>query len=368
MEATTEAVINSYDRTAELKAFDSTKAGTKGLADAGVSKIPQIFILPQDKDNTNGSEIDTAKLNFPLIDLKNIHQDPIRRAEVVDQVRAASEAWGFFQVVNHGIPGSVLQEMLSGVRGFYEQDDEEKKKWYTRDVRRSVVYNSNFDLYSAPAANWRDTFYCQVAPHFPSPQELPAVCRDIMIEFTKQVLKLGSTLIQILSEALGLKPNHLEDMKCAEGVALLCHYYPVCPEPELTLGTSQHADSDFLTVLLNEQVNGLQVLYQNQWADVPYVPGALVVNIGDLLQLVSNDKFISAEHRVLVNNVSSRVSVACFFRSDLATSTEHLYGPIEELLSEDNPPKYRATTQKEYVTHFNTKGLDGNSALSHFRI
>ena len=87
------------------------------------------------------------------------------------------------------------------------------------------------------------------------------------------------------------------------------------------------------------------------------------------LQLVSNDRFISAEHRVLANNVSSRVSVACFFRSDLNTSTEtELYGPIEELLSEDNPPKYRATTVKEYVTHFNTKGLDGTSALLQFRV
>ncbi|GFP87638.1 1-aminocyclopropane-1-carboxylate oxidase homolog [Phtheirospermum japonicum] len=66
---------------------------------------------------------------------------------------------------------------------------------------------------------------------------------------------------------------------------------------------------------------------------------ALVVNIGDLVQLVSNDKFISVEHRVLVNNVGSRVLVACFFRRGLETSTEHLYGLIEELLFEDNPLK-----------------------------
>ncbi|KZV43843.1 1-aminocyclopropane-1-carboxylate oxidase1 [Dorcoceras hygrometricum] len=250
--------------------------------------------------------------------------------------------------------------MLDGVRRFYEQDVEAKAEWYTRDFSRRVIYNSNFDLFTAPSANWRDTVYCQMAPNAPKPEELPVVCRDIMIEYTNQVLKLGKILFQLLSEAIGLKPSHLEEMECGEGLTLLCHYYPPCPQPELTVGTSQHADSDFLTVLLNDGVNGLQVLYQNQWVDVPFVHGALV--------LVSNDKFRSAEHRVLVNNVSPRISVACFFRSDLSMADTKLYEPIKELLSEDDPPKYRPTTVTEYVNYFNNKGLDGTSALSHFRI
>lgn len=171
-----------YDRASELRAFDDKKDGVKGLVDAGVTKIPRIFYHSHNH-SLDESEKDSAssstQLGVPSVDLVGIHQDPTRRKVVVEKIREASETWGFFQVVNHGIPVSVLEEMKNGVLGFYEQDSEVKRELYTRDPVKPFVYNSNFDLYSSPAANWRDTFYCFMAPHPPKPEGLPSIYRYV---------------------------------------------------------------------------------------------------------------------------------------------------------------------------------------------
>ncbi|XP_034686953.1 1-aminocyclopropane-1-carboxylate oxidase homolog 1-like [Vitis riparia] len=359
----TSELPGDYDRASELKAFDESKAGVKGLVDAGVSQVPRIFIQPLEKSRANVN----TQFKFPVIDLQGMDTDRVQRKQIVDKVREASETWGFFNVLNHGIPVTVLEEMMNGVRRFYEQDTELKQEFYTRDVSRKLVYNSNFDLYTAKAASWRDTFYCLMAPHPPNPQDLPAACRDILMEYKEQVMKLGFKLLELMSEALGLNPNHLKDMDCAEGLAMVCHYYPACPQPELTLGTGFHTDNDFLTVLLQDQIGGLQVLHQDQWVDVPPMPGALVINVGDLLQLITNDRFKSVEHRVLANHTGPRVSIACFFSTSVQPSSK-LYGPIKELLSEENPARYRETTVSDYVAHFQEKGLEGSTALQLFRL
>lgn len=165
------------ERKSQLKAFDDTKAGVKGLVDAGVTNIPHIFIHNNHIQSHNSPSSADCKPTIPIIDLQGIDKDASRRAEVVGKVEDACQKWGFFQVLNHGVPLKVLDEMIDGVRRFHEQDTQVKKELYSRDYTgRKVYFSSNFDLYSAPATNWRDTLSCVMAPRPPNPQELPQVC------------------------------------------------------------------------------------------------------------------------------------------------------------------------------------------------
>ncbi|XP_027118194.1 1-aminocyclopropane-1-carboxylate oxidase homolog [Coffea arabica] len=144
-----------YDLERELRAFDDTKAGVKGLSDSGLAKLPRIFVhdnIDQEKKSWNGR----LQSSIPVIELEG--------SEITDQVPDACERWGFFQVVNHGIPDRTMDKMLERIRMFREQDPEIKGDYYTRDFTRNVAYYSNYDLYESAAAVWKDTITCKISP------------------------------------------------------------------------------------------------------------------------------------------------------------------------------------------------------------
>ncbi|XP_062085301.1 1-aminocyclopropane-1-carboxylate oxidase homolog 1-like [Humulus lupulus] len=354
-----------YDRAKALKAFDDTKAGVKGIVDAGIATLPQIFVMPPEDISSNNSDDHSGCPQFkvPTVDLKNMDEDCWHREKIVDKIRQSCESWGFFKIINHGIQQDVMDEMIEGVRRFNEQHQEVKMEFYSRDKMKKVRFNSNFDLYKAKSANWRDTLMCLMAPNPPQHEEYPAACRDIMMQYSKELNKLGDTLFRLISQALDLDPNHLQDMECAKGHVFFCHYYPACPDADRTLGHAKHTDPAFLTILLQDQIGGLQVLHQNHWIDIPPEKGTLVINVGDLLQLISNDKFKSVEHRVLANSTGPRISVAYFFTTHFE-ETQKFYGPIKELLTDESPPLYKETTIKNYIDSFHSAGLGGISALA----
>ncbi|KAK7856433.1 1-aminocyclopropane-1-carboxylate oxidase like protein [Quercus suber] len=134
-------VFSDYDRAKEVKEFDETKAGVKGLVDSGVVKIPRFFIHPPEKlpgPLSNNIASDHISQLVPVIDLKGFGSE--QRSEIVNEIRAAAETWGTFKMVNHGVPSATMAELLEGIRQFHEQPKEVKMKWYSRDTSLLVRF------------------------------------------------------------------------------------------------------------------------------------------------------------------------------------------------------------------------------------
>ncbi|KAH1043037.1 hypothetical protein GYH30_025059 [Glycine max] len=138
-----------YNRFQELKAFDESKAGVKGLVDSGITKLLRFFIRPPEDlaagDPVSGEPAD-AQFTILAIDLNGLAVD---RSGVVAGVRRAAETMGFFQAVNHEIPVKVLEEAMAAVREFHELPQELKGEYYNRELMKKVKFGSNFDLYQS---------------------------------------------------------------------------------------------------------------------------------------------------------------------------------------------------------------------------
>ncbi|CAK9161672.1 unnamed protein product [Ilex paraguariensis] len=356
--ASVEQSIRQYDGEKEMKEIDETRAGVKGLADSGMLKIPKVFINQPEKS----CKADGVNLQVPVIDFAGLESSGVRRMEIVEEIRKASENWGFFQMINHGISFSVLDGMLKGVRRFHEQPSEAKLELYSLASTRSVRFYNNESFLKSK--DWRDTLSVQFLDDtLVDPDMLSPTCRFEVEEYMKWVIKLKETLAELLSEALGLNKNYLSDKEYMTSGSLLCHYYPACPQPEMTHGIIPHSDLPFLTILLQDNVGGLQVHHQNQWVDLKPLQGSLIANIGDLMQLITNDKFNSVKHRVLATSVKSRVSVACFFRQSTRIISRPI-GPIEEL---QGPPLYKKVIFADYVARYKSDRKDCTGTLAHFK-
>ena len=126
-----------------------------------------------------------------------------------------------------------------------------------------------------------------MAPHELDPEELPEVCRKEVIEWDMCAKRVAEAVMELLSEGLGLDAEKFKKLTFSESRSLVGIYYPYCPQPDLTLGLTPHTDPGIVTVLLQNEIEGLQVKHQERgWVPVKPVPGGVIVNIGDFLQVM----------------------------------------------------------------------------------
>lgn len=149
-----DATDSSYDRLEEVKKFDESKMGVKGLSDSGIASIPKFFIhSAQALADFRNAKPSDDQIAIPIIDLSNTN-----RTQLVNQVKEAASTWGFFQVINHGVSDSVLHSTIEAVKSFHEQPFEVRSKYYKRKEKSGFAYVSNNDLYLTQAAYWNDHF------------------------------------------------------------------------------------------------------------------------------------------------------------------------------------------------------------------
>lgn len=143
-------------------------------------------------------------------------------------------------------------------------------------------------------------------------------------------------------------------------------YYPCCPNPELTAGVGRHSDISTITVLLQDETGGLYVrgTREDSWIHVPPVKGALIINIGDVLQILSNDQYKSIEHRAFANKSKNRISIPIFVNP----GPDAIIGPLPEVLESGEKPMYKHVVFSDYFKHFFSKTHDGKTAIEFAKI
>ncbi|XAR64713.1 Deacetoxyvindoline 4-hydroxylase [Bertholletia excelsa] len=352
------AATTNYDRMKEVKEFDDSKLGAKGLSDSGITTIPKFFV--HSPETLSGIKSTSKEAEIPVIDISG-KDSPELRPNIVKLIHQAAATWGFFQVINHGVPIEVLNKTLKAVKSFHDLPLEVRSKHYVRQEHKGVAYTSNTDLFRSKAASWHDYVQVWMSPEPVDTEQIPAACREELLAWDGHATAVAQTVAELLAEGLGLPARRLISEGLLISRLIAGVYYPYCPQPELTLGLNHHTDPGMLTVLLENKVAGLQVKHGGEWVDVKPVPGSLIINIGDSLQIISNGEYRSVEHRVLANSLKEpRISVVEFFNVDKRDESG-LLGPLPELITPEKPAVYRSCTFKELHENFYSKGLGSKS-------
>jgi isopenicillin N synthase-like dioxygenase len=313
------------------------------------------YVFPPEK--RAGELIVDTKNMIPVIDL-HLHGSHDDRTAIIQQILKASEEFGFFQVINHGIPEKLMDKTMSVVEEFFALSSEEKIKESSKEPKkRCKFYHSSLNYDTEEFHFWRDALAHPCNPveeHSQYWPGKPSDYRETVGEYTVEVRKLGSRIMGLMSEGLKLETDELNGGKLTEAPVLLNNHYPPSPDPSLTIGIRKHRDPTLITILLQGDVEGLQVFKDDHWIGVDPIPHAFVINIGYILQIISNGKFKGAEHRVVTNSKVPRttITVQVFPHDDCVIE------PAKALINVDNPPRYRALKCKDFIAYYISKGAD----------
>ncbi|MBA0840231.1 hypothetical protein Goarm_002830, partial [Gossypium armourianum] len=254
--------------------------------------------------------------SVPIIDLHKLAAGDFVDSEL-QTLHSACSHWGFFQVVNHGVSISLLDEFKLEIVNFFK------------------------------------------LPHC---HTILGTLTETLEVYCVQVKNLAMRILGYMAKALNMDADEIKQLFNDGVQAMRMNYYPPCPEPDMVIGFSPHSDADALTILLQlDETDGLQVRKDGKWVPIKPLPNAFVVNIGDIMEQWI---YRSIEHRAVVNSTKQRLSIATFYSSKLDSEL----GPALSLIGPNNPAIFQRIPLEKYLKEFFARKLDGKAYLDFMRI
>ena len=298
---------------------------------------------------------------LPVIDLGPLLRgSEVGLDAVAREIGAAARGVGFFYVVNHGVPASLIAEAFAQSRAFFARPVEEKLE-VSMDLIGSNRGYSGYLREALDPTHGRDkkeafNIGLELAPDDPAlaagePYRArngwpkPPAFRETLLSYFGACLTLGAALHRAFARDLGLDPDFFADKFQKPLATLRLLRYP--PEPEGEIGAGTHTDYGNLTLLATDGVGGLEVRTRGgSWIAAPHVDGAFVVNIGDCLMRWTNAVYLSTPHRVVSRGTGERYSLAFFLDPDPFAEVS----AIPSCVRDGEAPRWAPIAAHEYLT------------------
>ncbi|CAN0928412.1 1-aminocyclopropane-1-carboxylate oxidase 5, partial [Linum grandiflorum] len=289
------------------------------------------------KNQPRKSKPFSLAMAIPVIDFSKVGNGgaatPEERSATMALIAKCCEGWGFFQLVNHGVPDELLERVKKVSSEFFKHEREQSFK--ESELFKSL--NDVVDGQKLENVDWEDVITLLDDNEWPS--QTPGF-KETITEYRAELRKLAEKVMEVMDENLGLPKGYIkkafnngetttEGGKESAFFGTKVSHYPPCPNPEKVNGLRAHTDAGGVILLFqDDEVGGLQVLKDGEWIDVQPMKNSIVINTGDQVEVLSNGRYKSAWHRVLAKPDGNRRSVASFYNPSLTATI----APAAELL------------------------------------
>ncbi|KAI3710070.1 hypothetical protein L2E82_39843 [Cichorium intybus] len=331
--------------------------------------VPDRYIQ-EHRETTFVSNSSSPLPSIPVIDLNDFIISILEsNNDQLKSLRSVCHEWGIFQLVNHGVDKLLVEKMKKETIEFFNLPLEEKLRYKLKGgdyqgYGQTILHSQDQKI------DWADRFYMITNPLHRRKSHLlpdfPPSLRDTMENYLQELQKLAMTLFSLIGQAVNIDKQEMVDIFEDGMQSVRMTYYPPCPQPDLVMGLTPHSDAAGITILLQvNEVQGLQVKKDGVWFPVNFRPDAFVVNVGDILEIMSNGVYNSIEHRATVNTTNERISLAMFFNPKLEADV----GPAKSLLTNTGePPLYQTVVMEQYLKDFFSRKLNGKTFLEKMKI